>query len=205
MPTDTVETAARALSQRRIGGAPVLDDDGIVVGLLEDDDLIVQDTRLHFPTVISLFGGYLELPSSLHRFEADLRKAVGATVADVMDADAPTCRADDTLETVATALHEQQLLADGRGRRRRPAGRDRLEGRPRAGHRGRSGLPWPAGQRRLARTTERAARRAWAEVDLGAIRHNAGLLAGWWPRPRCARWSRPAAYGHGRWRSPGPR
>ncbi len=106
-PTDTVESAARALSERRLGGAPVVDDDGRVVGLLEDDDLIVQETRLHFPTVISVFGAYLELPSSLHRFEDDLRKAVGATVSDVMDTDAPTCREDDTLETVATALHER--------------------------------------------------------------------------------------------------
>ena len=106
-PTDTVEHAARALSERRLGGAPVVDDDGVVVGLLEDDDLIVQDTRLHFPTVISVFGAYLELPSSLHRFETDLRKAVGATVFDAMDADAPTCRPDDTLEHVATVLHER--------------------------------------------------------------------------------------------------
>ena len=106
-PSDSVETAARALSERRLGGAPVVDEDGTVVGLLEDDDLIVQDTRLHFPTVISVFGAYLELPSSLRHFEADLRKAVGATVGDVMDADAPTCRPDDTLETVATFLHDR--------------------------------------------------------------------------------------------------
>ncbi len=104
---DTVETAARALSDRRLGGAPVVDDDGFLVGLLEDDDLIVQDTRLHFPTVISVFGAYLELSSSLRHFEADLRKAVGATVSDVMDAEAPSCRPDDTLETVATTLHDR--------------------------------------------------------------------------------------------------
>ena len=106
-PSDTVEAAARALSERRLGGAPVIDDQGRVVGLIEDDDLIVQDTRLHLPTVISVFGAYLELPSSLRHFEADLRKAVGATVADVMDADAPTCREDDTLESVATILHDR--------------------------------------------------------------------------------------------------
>ena len=104
-PTDTVEAAARALAQRKLGGAPVVGEDGSVVGLLEDDDLIVQDTRLHFPTVISVFGAYLELPSSVRHFESDLRKAVGATVADVMDADAPTCRPDDTIESVATILH----------------------------------------------------------------------------------------------------
>ena len=106
-PSDSVEAAARALSGRRLGGAPVVDDDRLVVGLLEDDDLIVQDTRLHLPTVISVFGAYLELPSSLRHFEADLRKAVGATVGDVMDADALTCRPDDTLETVATTLHDR--------------------------------------------------------------------------------------------------
>ncbi len=106
-PSDTVEAAARALTERRLGGAPVVDDDGVVVGLLEDDDLIVQDTRLHMPTVISVFGAYLELPSSLRHFESDLRKAVGATVGDVMDTDAPTCRPDDTLEGIATALHER--------------------------------------------------------------------------------------------------
>jgi len=106
-PSDTVESAARRLTERRLGGAPVVDDWGKVVGLLEDDDLIVQDTRLHFPTVISVFGAYLELPSALAHFEKDLRKAVGATVADVMDPEAPTCREDDTLETVATILHER--------------------------------------------------------------------------------------------------
>ena len=105
-PTDTVDAAARALTAHNLGGAPVVDDTGAVVGLLEDDDLIVQDTNLHLPTVISLFGGYLELPSSLAHFQRDLRKAVAATVADVMDTDAPTCGPDDTLETVATVLHE---------------------------------------------------------------------------------------------------
>jgi CBS domain-containing protein len=106
-PSDTVGSAARALSERRLGGAPVVDEDGTVLGLIEDDDLIVQDTRLHLPTVISVFGAYLELPSSLRHFEEDLRKAVGATVADVMDADAPTAREDDTLESVATILHDR--------------------------------------------------------------------------------------------------
>ena len=119
-PTDTVGGAARALSDRRLGGAPVVDEANLVVGLLEDDDLIVQDTRLHVPTVISLFGGYLELPSSLAHFERDLRKAVAATVSDVMDADAPTCRPDDTLETVATVLHEgggsRMAVVDDEGR-----------------------------------------------------------------------------------------
>jgi CBS domain-containing protein len=108
-PDDTVESAARLLSERHLGGAPVIDAEGRVLGLLEDDDLIVQDAKLHFPTVISVLGAYIELPSSQRHFEEDLRRAVGATVVDVMDATAPTCGEDDTLEQVATVMHDRNL------------------------------------------------------------------------------------------------
>lgn len=119
-PGDGIEAAARAMSERSIGGAPVLDDEGRVVGLLRDDDLIVQDTRLHAPTVLSVLGAYIEWPTSQRHFEADLRKAVGATVGDVMTRDVTTCGPDDSLEQAATILHEEGLgrlaVVDGDGR-----------------------------------------------------------------------------------------
>jgi CBS domain-containing protein len=108
-PEDTVQAAAEAMSARSIGGAPVVDGDGAVVGMLNDDDLIVSDTRLHVPTVISVLGAYLELPSSASRFDKEVRKAVGATVGDVMTENPRTCGEDDTLEQVATVLHEHHL------------------------------------------------------------------------------------------------
>ena len=108
-PDDTVESAARVLTERHLGGGPVVDAEGHVLGLLEDDDLIVQDAKLHFPTVITVLGAYLELPSSQRHFEEDLRKAVGVTVVDVMDPTAPTCGEDDTLEQVATVMHDRNL------------------------------------------------------------------------------------------------
>ena len=99
----------RVLSERHLGGAPWSTPMGRVLGLLEDDDLIVQDAKLHLPTVIPVLGAYIELPSSQRHFEEDLRKAVGATVADVMDANAPVCAEDDTLEQVATVMHDRNL------------------------------------------------------------------------------------------------
>lgn len=108
-PEDPIDVAARVFSDRGIGGAPVVDAGGSLVGLLEDDDLIVADVRLHFPTVISVLGGYFEWPGSVARFEEELRKAVGATVGEVMDPDPPTCSPEDTLESVATVMHEQNV------------------------------------------------------------------------------------------------
>ena len=106
---DTVQDAYRALVDRGVDGAPVVDGDGHVIGMLTTGDLLVQETKLHYPTVVSLFGAYLELPSSHRRFEEDLRKAVGADVGDVMTEHPETCSPDDTLERAATLMHEHDV------------------------------------------------------------------------------------------------
>ncbi|CAA9232844.1 MAG: Inosine-5'-monophosphate dehydrogenase [uncultured Acidimicrobiales bacterium] len=105
-PEETVEVATRRLLDRDVDGAPVVDAEGRVIGMLGSDDLLVQETQLHYPTVFSLFGAYLELPSSHRRFEAELRRAVAAVVSDVMTRDPVTCGPDDTLERAATLMHE---------------------------------------------------------------------------------------------------
>src|SRR5205807_7674011 len=103
---DKVQAAAEAMAKRSIGGAPVVDDENRVVGMLRDDDLIVSVVRLHIPTVISVLGAYLELPSSASRLDKEVRKAVGATVGEVMTSNPQMCGEDDTLEQAATALAE---------------------------------------------------------------------------------------------------
>ena len=118
-PAASVGDAMRRLVERQIDGAPVVDDDGRVVGMLTADDLLVQEIRLHYPTVVSLFGAYLELPSQHRHFEEDLRKAVGATVAEVMTDEPVVCGEDDTLERVATLMHDHDVsrlpvVRDGR-------------------------------------------------------------------------------------------
>ena len=55
-PEDAVDDAARRLLERQVGGAPVVDADGRLVGLLEDDDLLVQESRLHLPTAVSILA-----------------------------------------------------------------------------------------------------------------------------------------------------
>ena len=118
-PDETVEVATRRLLERDVDGAPVVDGSGEVIGMLSSDDLLVQETQLHYPTVFSLFGAYLELPSSHRRFEAELRRAVAAVVRDVMERDPVTCSPDDTLERAATLMHERKVsrlpvIEDGR-------------------------------------------------------------------------------------------
>ena len=98
-PDDTVEAAMRA---------PVLDG-GQVVGLLSTGDLIVAEGQVHVPTVFSLLGASIELPGERKRFEEDLRRALGGTVADVMTRDPHTVGPDATLEEAATLLHTHDI------------------------------------------------------------------------------------------------
>jgi CBS domain-containing protein len=110
LPVDQpIQDAMQALVDRGVDGAPVVDADGKVVGMLSTGDLIVQDARLHGPTVISLLGAYIELPGSRHKADEDFEKATSLTVADSMDDEPVTLGPDDTVESAATAMHDNDI------------------------------------------------------------------------------------------------
>lgn len=108
-PGDKVSDAVATLVERSIGGAPVIDDQRQVVGILSDDDLIVQESQLHLPTVFALLNEVGMWPASVHRFEQELHKAIGLTVEEVMTKRVVTCEPEDTIEDAATLLHERHL------------------------------------------------------------------------------------------------
>ncbi len=108
-PEDTVAAAMQAMVDRDVDGAPVVDGTGRVVGLITTGDLIVQESQLHFPTVISILGANLELPSSKKRFDEDVRRALGASVGEVMSKDPVTIGEDETLERAATLMHDHEV------------------------------------------------------------------------------------------------
>jgi CBS domain-containing protein len=108
-PDENVQDAIGRLIERNVDAAPVVDDDGRVVGMLSTGDIIVQETQLHFPTVITLFGAYLELPSQHRHFDSDLQKALGSSVGEVMTAHPVTIGPADTIERAATLMHEKEV------------------------------------------------------------------------------------------------
>ena len=107
-PDATVVDAAKLMAEHRVGALPVLDGDRLV-GLVTESDLIMQDVKLEFPTYIHLLDGFIMYPPSTVRFEHELKKAVAATVADVMTADPITVSADAPLEDLASRLSEQDI------------------------------------------------------------------------------------------------
>jgi CBS domain-containing protein len=106
-PDQTVASAADVLAEKGVGSLPVVDAAGHLVGLLRDEDLIASEARVHVPTFINFLGLGVAFPGEMKHLERELKKIAGATVGDVMDREPPTLHADDTLEDVATQLHER--------------------------------------------------------------------------------------------------
>ena len=102
-------TARELMSERHVGCLPVLDpDSGVMFGIVTESDLIMQDVKVHFPTYLHLLDGFIYL-ESFSRFEAELKKAVAATLADVMSTPVVTAGPDADAETLATLMVEKHV------------------------------------------------------------------------------------------------
>ena len=107
-PTMSVTDAARLMVDKGIGALPVVKG-GELVGLVTEGDLIMKDVKLEYPTYIHLLDGFIMYPPSTTRFEHELKKAVAATVGDVMTAEPHTVQADTSVEDVATLLVDRDV------------------------------------------------------------------------------------------------
>src|SRR3954471_12597683 len=108
-PDQSVPDAADRLSEHGIGAMPVVDGSGKVVGLLRDEDLLLTESNLHAPTAIEFLGAELIWPPSMHRYEADLRKAAASKVSELMSTEFEVVAPTDTIESVATLMHDKSL------------------------------------------------------------------------------------------------
>jgi len=107
-PDTSVKDAAKLMSEKEVGALPVVDADGKLVGIVTEGDLIMQDVKVHFPSYISLLDGFIYL-ESFSRFEQELKKAVAATVGDVMTSPAVTAAPDTDVEALATLMVEKHV------------------------------------------------------------------------------------------------
>ena len=108
-PDTPVKEIAQTMVEKRIRCMPVVDEGGKVIGVVDEEDLVHQDAKIHFPTFIHFLESYIMLPSSLNRFEKELRQAVGSIAHDVMEKDFNTVGPGDSVEEVATLMVDKDL------------------------------------------------------------------------------------------------
>ena len=116
--TTTVKELAEILWKNRISGAPVLDDDGKVISVVTENDLIDQSKKVHIPTMISLLDSVIFLESS-KKTEAEIKKMAGNTVQDICSKELVSVSEDTGLDQIATIMAEKKVhtlpvIQDGR-------------------------------------------------------------------------------------------
>lgn len=102
-PETDVVKAAQILLDRRINGAPVLGDNGQLVGILCQSDLVAQQKKIPVPTLFTLLDGVFQLTSK-KQLEKELGKIAALTVAEAMTPDPVTVSPDTTIETAAALM-----------------------------------------------------------------------------------------------------
>ena len=107
-PETEILKAAKILLDRGINGAPVVDSEGRVVGILCQSDLVAQQKRMPVPTLFTMLGGYISL-SSTKQWEKEVRKIAALTVAEAMTRDPITVTPETSLEEIAGLMVDKNF------------------------------------------------------------------------------------------------
>jgi CBS domain-containing protein len=108
-PEDSVETLLRTLRDHELPGVPVVNGGGRPIGIVTEADLVMVDEEedLHLPLHIDLFGAQIFL-GPVKRFEERFKKAIAATVADMMTPDPITVDFDTDVREAARIIAERR-------------------------------------------------------------------------------------------------
>lgn len=116
-PDTTIEDLGRIFIEKNISGAPVADSAGKIVGIVTENDLISQNSRLHIPTILRLFDAFIPLGTG--RLEAEIRRMAASTVGEVCTGVVVAVTEETPLDEIATIMNERKIhllpvLSEGR-------------------------------------------------------------------------------------------
>ena len=104
----TVRELAELFTLHRIGSIPVVDDNGSLIGIVSESDLVEQDKNFHIPTVISLFDWVIYLESE-KKFEKELKKMTAQTVGDIYTEDVNTVTPSTPISDIADIMSRKKI------------------------------------------------------------------------------------------------
>jgi CBS domain-containing protein len=107
-PSTPLSEAVKLLVDRHIGGLPVIDDAGKLVGVISESDLMWREQGLEQPPYMIFLGGVIYFKNPL-TYDRDLHKALGQTVGEVMTPHAISITANTPLPDAARIMHDKRI------------------------------------------------------------------------------------------------
>jgi CBS-domain-containing membrane protein len=107
-PQTGLRELARILSEKNINGVPVVDDQGKVLGVVCDSDLVNQNRPLHIPTVFVILDSVIPLENPW-RFQKEFKRLTATTVEDIYSRPAVVVEPDTDVSEVARLMGERKF------------------------------------------------------------------------------------------------
>jgi CBS domain-containing protein len=99
---------AAILYKKNINGVPVVDDDGLLIGIICESDLIRKDKKLHIPTVFALFDAVFYLEGT-KKMEKEIERISATTVGELYTPEPATVDEKTPIEDIATIMTEKKF------------------------------------------------------------------------------------------------
>jgi CBS domain-containing protein len=106
-PDETVEGAIKLFAESGISGAPVVDN-GRLIGIVTEGDLIFRDADIRAPGFLDILGGLIPL-GSWDEYRKEALKSAGVTVDEVMTRELITISPDASLAQASTIMADKRV------------------------------------------------------------------------------------------------
>ncbi len=105
---DSIEKCAQILFDKKFSGLPVTDDEGKVVGMVTEGDLIRRAARIKAPGYLEILGGLVYLGNP-NKFVEELKKAMSYKAGDMMSEKLFSISPEKTIEEAATIMFNENI------------------------------------------------------------------------------------------------
>ncbi len=107
-PETPLRELAAILSEKHVNGVPVIDDEGDLLGVVCESDLVNQNRPLHIPTVFVILDSVIPLENPW-RVEKEFKRLTATTVGEIYSHPAVTVAPDTDLSEVARIMSEKKI------------------------------------------------------------------------------------------------
>jgi CBS domain-containing protein len=107
LPDTPVTAVARLFREKAISGVPVVDDEGELVGIITEVDLIARHARPHFPSYIQFLDSIIYLESG-KRYHESMRHILATRASELMTTPVRTVDPDMDVQDLASFMVEHR-------------------------------------------------------------------------------------------------
>jgi CBS-domain-containing membrane protein len=107
-PETSLRDLAALLAEHKLNGVPVVDDEGDVVGVVCESDLVNQNQPLHIPTVFVILDSIIPLENPW-RLQKEFKRITATTVGDIYSKPAITVEPETDVAEVARIMSTRHL------------------------------------------------------------------------------------------------